>query len=206
MIDISGQRFGRLTVLEISRRERLSRGTLVFWKCGCDCGNTIEVRGQALRTGTTKSCGCLRNELTGDRSRTHGRSKTPTHNSWRAMRERCQNPKNVAYKNYGGRGISVCKRWEEFEGFLEDMGERPEGTTLERRDVQKGYSPDNCVWLEAKKQCENTTRSRKIEFNGETRLLRDWAKSLGITSTALSVRLRRYPKNIAMTRGRYDFR
>jgi hypothetical protein len=139
-IDIASQRFGRLTVIEFSK---VNSWHEAIWLCRCDCGNETLVAGSSLRTGNTQSCGCLRR--LGSR-RTHGRTGTSEYRTWRVMRERCSNPNNKDYKDYGGRGIKVCARWDKFENFYADMGPRPKGLTLGRIDNEDDYYPENCKW------------------------------------------------------------
>ena len=147
-LDLIGQRFGRLLVLA---HAGLDSGGRSRWRCLCDCGGLAVVTGNSLRTAHTRSCGCLAT----DRRRRHGRSESSTYESWHQMKSRCQNPKNKNYRNYGGRGIGVCDRWLLFENFLADMGERPDGLTLERKHNDLGYEPGNCTWATAKEQANN---------------------------------------------------
>lgn len=135
---------------------------------------------------------------------THGHSgngKSPTYQSWQHAKARCNNPNSAAYAQYGARGITFCERWASFEMFLADMGERPAGTTLDRVDGAKGYSPDNCRWATWAQQRRNVNTNVWITHNGETLVIEDWAKRVGITAPALSKRLRKgWPIEEALTR------
>ena len=180
-IDISGQRFGLLTAISHVKGIR--------WQCSCDCGNTAVVASLDLRNGHTQSCGCLRVTETSKRMKKHGMTKTPTHRSWISMRRRCNEPTHDQYKYYGGAGIKVCERWQDsFENFLADMGERPEGMTLDRKDPKGDYEPSNCRWATQKEQMNNTTRS--VKFEGKT--LTEWSEELGVQYATLSYRLRKH--------------
>jgi hypothetical protein len=162
--DLVGLKFGRLTVL--SRAPNGKSG--IRWLCRCECGALKDVSTQSLKYGHTQSCGCLAREATSARSKRHGHaspySRTPTYRSWEAMIRRTTNPVSSNWDTYGGRGISVCHEWRDFSVFLSDMGERPDGTTLDRTDPNGDYEPDNCRWASSSVQSRNT-RSTKINMS-----------------------------------------
>lgn len=157
LVDLSGLSFGNLTVLSRSG----SNAAGATWLCSCSCGANCVVSSGKLKSGHTQSCGCLRKI---GYHRTHNGSGTQTHRSWKEMRQRCLNKNSDKWRWYGGRGISICDRWSLFENFLEDMGERPEGMTLDRIDNDGPYSPDNCRWLP---QIEQTRRQEKNKLSLE---------------------------------------
>jgi len=194
LIDIMGQKFGRLTV--ISRAENGKTGQ-PRWNCKCDCGGKTITLGGDLRSGGTKSCGCLQRELLVMKNTTHGMGKTPIYKNWKDMRKRCLNPSSREYKHYGGRGITVCDRWMKFENFYGDMGEKPNGTSIDRIDNNKGYSPDNCRWATQKEQTRNQRTNRIIKYEGKEQCLAVWAEELGIKYTTLWHRLEKYLPQIA---------
>ena len=154
IIDMVGKRSGRLTIV---RRAPNASGGKAMWVCVCDCGSPeFTTWGVSLRNGTTQSCGCLIREGLSERRFKHGRSRTPVYIVWCHMHRRCRDPKDKMWERYGGRGIKVCNRWNEFGNFIADMGERPTSAhTLERRDNDKGYGPDNCFWATRKEQSRN---------------------------------------------------
>ena len=194
-IDRTGMRYGRLTVLHLDPSfSSTSRGKRLRWLCRCDCGGTKSVSGHELTSGCTTSCGCLRKELLGNASRKHGMNRTPTYRSWQAMKERCYNVKSWKYKTYGGAGILVCDRWlNSFEAFLEDMGERPEGSTLDRIDNTKGYNPENVRWADARTQRLNRTKMKLYLWDGHPRSIKEIAEMAGVPRTTLNRKIRAYP-------------
>lgn len=184
-----GNVYGRLTV--ISEGSRSKHGS-INWNCICECGNTVSVRGDMLRNGNTKSCKCLNNEIAANKLTTHGMSRTSTYRSFYNMLHRCYRESHKNYDSYGGRGITVCDRWvNSFENFLEDMGEKPNGMTLDRIDNDKSYSPDNCRWANSKDQSRNTSRNVNLSLNGKTQCRVDWEIDLGISSNTIKSRIER---------------
>jgi hypothetical protein len=184
IIDLTNKRFGRLKVIACGGRNL--HGKLI-WHCLCDCGQAGRVVGQSLRSGKTTSCGCLRSEVTASASTTHGLSGTKVLSIWKNMMQRCNNPRNPGYPDYGGRGIKVCKRWHDVTKFFEDMGEPPTGLTLDRKDNNGDYSPENCQWATNKQQANNKRTSRSFEGIP----LKEWAQTLGIPYTTLIGRIKR---------------
>jgi hypothetical protein len=148
-IDITGSHFGRLTVLRRSKTR--ARNRQAMWVCRCNCGKTITVRGDGLRTQHTLSCGCLRI----DRITRHGEARSVEYMCWFNMHLRCSDPAIHNFHRYGGRGIKVCKRWFDFKNFLSDMGRRPNGMTLDRINNHGNYEPSNCRWATPKQQAYN---------------------------------------------------
>lgn len=187
--NLVGQKFGRLTVVE---RSGLSATGKATWVCACDCGRQHTAVGTELRSGHTSSCGCWRVERNRTSDLRHGMRGTATYKTWEAMKTRCGNPASKSYPGYGGRGIKVCERWTIFENFLADMGERPNGTTLDRWPDNNGnYEPGNCRWASKQEQQRNTTANVLVEFEGQTLTQAAWAERLGISQATLSYRLRR---------------
>lgn len=167
-IDITGQKFGRLTVMVYTHSNKDKKAC---FDCQCECGNIANVSGKSLRNGNTKSCGCLRNERIKALNTTHGAcsvGKTKMYFIWRAMICRCTNPKNKNFHQYGGRGITVCDEWlHDYARFLNDIGERPtDKHTLDRKENHLGYSKENCRWASMEEQQNNKRTNRLFIING----------------------------------------
>jgi len=175
VIDLTGQQFGRLTVIKRVENDKYDR---TQWLCKCDCGHNIITKSYYLRSGDTQSCGCLKKELVSKRFYIHGHTinhdSSNTYETWSHMIQRCNNPNNKRYKDYGGRGIKVCEKWTKFEGFLQDMGKRPEVMTLDRVDNDGDYCKENCKWSTRKEQQRNTRKNRLITINGITKCIAEW--------------------------------
>lgn len=196
VIDRAGQRYERLVVVERAPN-RSDRDTNARWLCQCDCGNTSIAYGQDLQRGKVKSCGCLNAE----RIKRHGKATSYVYGVWKQMIQRCENPKNPAYHNYGGRGISVCEEWHDFEAFFSDMGDRPKGYSIDRIENDKGYSKENCKWSTMSEQLNNTRRNRMVTLNGRTQTMEQWSQETGIGWHTLRQRIDRlgWPVELALT-------
>lgn len=195
--DLTGQRFGRLIVIcesepyyppNSNKRHRM-------WLCQCDCGNVIKTDQGGLLNGGAKSCSCLRKENVGKNKNIYP-YKHKLNRVWVAMRQRCNNPKANEYKNYGGRGIKVCKEWDDVQNGYDCFYEwaitngYEEGLTIDRIDNNKGYSPDNCQWITHKEQQSNRSDNHFITYNGLTKTVSQWAEDLGIKRDVIFSRLK----------------
>lgn len=156
--EMIGKKFGKWIVLHPCGISFKS----VKYMCVCICGIQKEIHGPHLRSGKTNMCRTCSNREKSIKNMTHGKSQTSTYKIWNQIHQRCKNPKSTHYKRYGGRGISVCERWNDFRNFLKDMGERPEGLDLDRIDNDGNYEPKNCRWISHKENCLNQSRSKKI--------------------------------------------
>ena len=183
-INLFGMRFGRLIVLSMAQR-----GT---WLCRCDCGKEKIILANSLRTGRTKSCGCLRSEMLTERNYRHGFERTRLHSIWRGMRQRCHNQNRPCYQYYGGRGIKICPEWNSFvvfrnwamnNGYKDDL-------TIDRIDSNGSYGPSNCRWATRKEQADNRRCNIKITYNGETRTLTEWSQQLQMSASKIRDRIK----------------
>lgn len=183
-----GNVYSRLTVISEGPR---TRGGERRWKCACECGEFAVVRQSSLKNGHTTSCGCYRLDvLRAKLTKGHDRG-SPEYASWNSLRDRCNNVNNSRYFQYGGRGISVCDEWGDFQNFYRDMGDRPSGTSIDRINVDGDYCKENCRWATSTEQANNKTNNVKICFNGETKTIADWARHIGVKYGTLQARLKR---------------
>lgn len=188
--DLTGRTFGRLTV--VSRAEN-SKGGKARWLCRCQCGNECIVYSCSLKSGNTKSCGCFRKEENHKRAMTHGMSKSKLFTIWWAMICRCENENNKSYPNYGGRGICVCDEWHDSSAFFEWALNNgySDGLSIERIDVDEGYSPDNCKWITREKQAHNKRNNFMVDFEGEQKRLVQLCEEYGIDYSTVYQRVRK---------------
>ena len=187
--NLIGCEFGRWKVIDYAG----PGGSCAMWLCRCQCGSEKSVTSSSLLNGRSKSCGCYLKESARKRQLIHGhntkKGQSPTYKSWRAMLKRCDDPKQVGYHNYGGKGIGVCDEWRSFECFLRDMGERPDGKTLDRIDNSLGYTKENCRWMSMKEQANNRSTNTRLTHQGKTHTISEWADILGIKRVTISTRL-----------------
>jgi len=194
IINLTGKKFNRLTVNYRNGSKITPNGTKrALWFCTCDCGKTINVESQSIRTGNTKSCGCLEKELNIKRSTTHNMRSTPEYDIWASAKQRVSNPNNKGFKNYGGRGIRMSKLWfNSFSEFIKDMGKRPSvNYTIERIDNNGNYCKENCKWATRKVQGNNTRHCKYIEYDGEIKTLTQWCEYLNLPYHTIKRRLYR---------------
>lgn len=184
MKDLTGKRFGKLTVTGFNRRE-IQKGYMYryYWNCICDCGNECVVNAQLLKTGTTKSCGCLRGR--------HHMTNTKIHGLWKGIKSRCFNKNHIHYDKYGGRGITICDKWLLFENFYDWAIKNgyKEGLSIDRIDNNGNYEPSNCRWTTQKEQNSNKRNNVFIDYKGKTYTLSELARNVGINRKTLKRRI-----------------
>lgn len=174
--ELPNKKYGRLTLEGLPFKEN----GLIWYLCRCDCGTLKKIVKVRIESGHIKSCGCLMKDYISP-NKSHGMSKTKIYHTYHDMISRCYNPKNKEYKNYGARGIAVCESWKEgFVNFYNDIGDQPQGMTLERINNNGGYKPDNCRWATRKEQLLNQRRNRNITYKGKTQPLSVWCEELGL--------------------------
>lgn len=187
LLNLAGKQFGRLRVLG----RATVQGVHPRWECQCICGVQLTVAGPALRTGNTRSCGCLKQDTAGKHNVTHGMSTTRIFKVWHGMMQRCYDKRQQYYHNYGGRGIRVCSRWHKFEHFLADMGEGAAGLSLDRKNNDGNYTKRNCYWATRKEQARNKRTNRNVTLGLLTLCVKDWAVLAGINESVVRGRLNR---------------
>lgn len=195
--DITGMKFNKLTAIKPTGE---IRHRTYMWLLQCDCGNMTTSTISRLKNETKKSCGCNLKEKRKPRpdvsermknSGTHGQTGSRTYASWNSMKGRCLNPADKDFKNYGGRGVKITEDWiSSFESFLKDMGERPQGMTIDRINVNGNYEPENCRWATPHIQANNTRVCRYVEYQGKTQTASEWAREVGLEIKTLQYRLR----------------
>lgn len=190
MIDISGKTFGRLKAIEPFGK---TKSRVAVWKCVCECGNVSYVDGSSLRTGRTRSCGCLNKENSSLKNTIHGKSTTRVYKIWQKIKDRCHNKKNDHFNCYGGRGITVCEEWEKdfmsFYNWAMRHGYRDD-LTIDRIDVNGNYCPENCRWSTQKEQTNNTRKNKILEMKGEKHTLKQWSEIKNINYSSLRKRIK----------------
>ncbi len=196
-VDLTGRPFHRLTAREYVGK----RNGSFLWRCDCQCGRSATVLAYSLVSGGTKSCGCLKIETDAARYYKHGGKGTPEYGVWKKMRARCNNPNHDKYAYYGGRGIKVCERWDDFANFLADVGPRPTRQhSIDRREVDGDYCPENCAWATKKEQMNNTRRNVFLEYEGERRTVAEWSDLLGVSRLMIYSRISYgWPTDLALT-------
>lgn len=195
--DRTGQRYGRLTVLSLTD-ERKKSGNNAIWLCRCDCGNIVKVSSGELRSGArTKSCGCLK-KSSEKKNKTHGDSGSKLYVVWQSMRRRCYDPNASDYENYGGRGIKVCEYFEDYSNFREwalengyDPSAKKWTCTLDRIDTDGDYEPSNCRWVDAIAQQNNKRNNVRVTYNGTTKTVSEWERTIGAKKGFVRDRLER---------------
>lgn len=189
MVDLTGQRFGRLTAIAPAGKNKSGN---YMWECVCDCGTRTVVASGGLRSGTIVSCGCYIREVTSKRSKTHGETGTRLYKIWIGMKNRCHNPEADNYKDYGGRGIAVCEEWRHsyltFSTWAKQNG-YADNLSIDRIDNDKGYSPDNCRWVNRFVQGNNKRSNAVFTIDGETKTVTQWARIYGINPITVFSRL-----------------
>ena len=190
-LDLTGKKFGRLTVLGIDEEKTKLKGKS-YWVCKCECGKTISTLGRDLVNGHTKSCGCYSRDKTIERNTKHNLHGTRLYRIWKAIRTRCNNPNFYRYCDYGGRGITICKEWDDFTNFYNwaiNNGYSEE-LSIDRINVNGNYEPSNCRWVDDFVQMNNTRKNVYLEINGETKSLSEWVREFDLEHDYEIIRVR----------------
>lgn len=186
--NLENKKYGKLTVIKYLE----NKGIHPMWECFCECGNKTIVASTQLKTGHTKSCGCLRKELGSKRALKERKDFPHEYQMWKTMRQRCLNKNNPKYPSYGGRGISVSPRWDSFKSFIEDMGAMPKDkSSIGRIDNNKWYEPTNCRWEDSYEQANNTRRNVFLTFKDKTLTVSQWEREIGVAQGTIKSRIYR---------------
>jgi hypothetical protein len=190
-INMVGMMFGKLHI--VSEVKKRNKNGHITYNCLCLCGNKKEILGASIRSGATTSCGCSQKES----ATTHGMDGTPTYRVWISMKGRCSNESHKQYSEWGGRGISICKRWQSFDNFFFDMGVKPKGLSIDRVDNNKGYDKSNCRWATPKQQAQNRRVTILVFHKGKSMFIDEFSKCIGLSESGARKRVYRlYSKNI----------
>jgi hypothetical protein len=195
LIDLTGQKYGRLTVV---CRNGSNESKRALWLCKCECGNEITVIGDLLRNGHVQSCGCLRPDVITKHGCAKHNQVDRLYRVWKQIRNRCNNPNVKGYKYYGGRGIQICDEWNDYENFRKwaiangyDEKAKWGDCTIDRIDSNGNYKPDNCRWVDMKTQSNNKSTNHYITYNNETHTLAEWERLTGISRSVITCRIKR---------------
>lgn len=206
-----GQKFGKLTVIGLDHIDKRvgTKGDIRYhyiYLCQCECGNKHKVRKTLLLSGNIKSCGCLQHteeyqKQKGERQKKHGMTGTQLFKCWQGIKNRCNNPNMENYPNYGGRGITYCKEWQNFEPFMNWAlaNGYQEGLSIDRIDVNGNYEPSNCRWITMKEQCRNKRDNHYLTYNGETHCIAEWAEITGLKAVTIKRRIMTYKWSVEKT-------
>lgn len=190
-VDLTGQTINGVRVIDLAYIGS-GKSKKAYWNCVCYCGKEFVVESDKLRSGHTRSCGCLKAKSFGDRKRTHGDTGRRLYRIWKGMRDRCNNSNSKRFKDYGGRGISICNEWDDYRkfkswainnGYSDDL-------SIERIDVNGNYCPENCKWIPLSEQCLNKQDTIWLEYRGERKQLKVWCKELGLDYAKVAQRLK----------------
>ena len=188
--DLTNQKFNRLTVLKLAPKHK----NKIAWLCRCDCGKTIIVLASNLTNNRTRSCGCLKMEKLLQRSTIHNQRHTKIYEVWKTLKQRCFNPTNISYKNYGGRGITICEDWKNnFSSFYEWSMKNgyKEGLSIDRIDNNGNYCPENCRWTDRKTQANNTRTNHFITFRNQTKTIAEWSRHFNLPYSNIFAKLQK---------------
>lgn len=204
-MDLTGQTFSSLTVVSRAPNAWRKNGKQMatMWNCRCECGKESIVSTGNLRSGGTRSCGCLLLKIMGSQFKTHGKSETAAYRAWGRIKNRCSNPLRSNYYYYGAKGVTVCDRWlNSFENFYADMGDPPSPShSIDRKDNSLGYSPDNCKWSTRIEQANNKSNNVFFAFNGQNKTIPEWSRESGVSRAVLyyRIQIKRWPIDKALS-------